>query len=149
MRRNGFSNSTNPILDPLDTIECRDAILSPDGEEPDWPEADAVIGNPQFLGDRVMRASPVHEYTERLRRTYRGSVLASADLVCYWFANVGALVAEGMAVRGGLVVTNSIRGGNNRPDLDRIVADNLNFDACCSVSPHIFQLTEESLGVQR
>ena len=28
MRRNGFSNSTNPILDPLDTIECRDAIDS-------------------------------------------------------------------------------------------------------------------------
>ena len=27
MRRNGFSNSTNPILDALDTIECRDAIL--------------------------------------------------------------------------------------------------------------------------
>ena len=26
MRRNGFSHSTNPILDPLRTIECRDAI---------------------------------------------------------------------------------------------------------------------------
>ena len=33
MWRNGFSNSTNPILDPLDTIECRDAILVPDGSE--------------------------------------------------------------------------------------------------------------------
>ena len=40
MRRNGFSNSPNPILNPLDTIECRDAILAPDGNEPDWPEAD-------------------------------------------------------------------------------------------------------------
>ena len=37
MRHNGFSNSTNPILDPLDTIECRDAILAPDGRAPDWP----------------------------------------------------------------------------------------------------------------
>ena len=45
MRRNGFGTSTDPILNPLDTIECRDAILAPDGSEPDWPEAD--VGNRQ------------------------------------------------------------------------------------------------------
>ena len=49
-RRNGFSGARDPILDPLDTIECRDAILNPDGSEPDWPAADVVIGNPPFLG---------------------------------------------------------------------------------------------------
>ena len=129
MRRNGFSNSTNPILDPLDTIECRDAILAPDGGEPKWPDADVVIGNPPFLGDRVMRDGLGHEYTERLRRTYRGSVPGSADLVCYWFAKAGALVAKDKMVRAGLVATNSIRGGNNRPVLDRIVADCSIFDA--------------------
>ena len=31
MRCNGCSNSINPILDPLDTIECRDAILASGG----------------------------------------------------------------------------------------------------------------------
>ncbi len=129
MRRNGFSNSTNPILDPLDTIECRDAILAPDDDEPDWPEADVVIGNPPFLGDRVMRDGLGHEYTETLRRTYRGSVPGSADLVCYWFAKAGALLAKGSIARVGLVATNSIRGGNNRPVLDRIVADCTIFDA--------------------
>ena len=55
MRRNGFSESRDPILKPLDTIECRDAILAPDGTEPEWPEADVVIGNPPFLGNRRMR----------------------------------------------------------------------------------------------
>ena len=50
MRRNGFSKARHPILKPLDTIECRDAILTPDDAEPDWPEADVVIGNPPFLG---------------------------------------------------------------------------------------------------
>ena len=129
MRRNGFSNSTNPILDPLDTIECRDAILAPDDGEPDWPQADVVIGNPPFLGDRVMRGGLGHEYTERLRRTYKGSVPGSADLVCYWFAKAGALVAKGKIARAGLVATNSIRGGNNRPVLDRIVSDCSIFDA--------------------
>ena len=29
MRRNGFSEARDPILKPLDTIECRDAILTP------------------------------------------------------------------------------------------------------------------------
>ena len=128
MRRNGFSNSTNPILDPLDTIEWRDAILAPDGGEPKWPDADVVIGNSPFLGDRVMRDGLGHEYTERLRRTYRGSVPGSADLVCYWFAKAGALVAKDKMARAGLVATNSIRGGNNWPVLDRIVADCSIFD---------------------
>ena len=31
MQRNGFDVGRNPILRPLDTIECRDAILNPDG----------------------------------------------------------------------------------------------------------------------
>ena len=29
MRRNGFDEARNPILKPLDTIECHDAILTP------------------------------------------------------------------------------------------------------------------------
>ncbi len=129
MRRNGFSNSTNPILDPLDTIECRDAILAPDGGAPDWPEADAVIGNPPFLGDKMMRDALGHEYTERLRETYRGSLPAQSDLVCYWFLRAGELVSRGDITRAGLVATNSIRGGNNRRALDRIVAGGVIFDA--------------------
>ncbi|MDE2809842.1 MAG: class I SAM-dependent DNA methyltransferase, partial [Gemmatimonadota bacterium] len=129
MRRNGFTVSLDPVLKPLETVECRDAILAPDGSEPDWPEADVVIGNPPFLGDKLMRDGLGHEYTERLRRAYEGLVPASADLVCYWFAKAGALVTQGMTARAGLVATNSIRGGNNRPVLDRIVSGCAIFDA--------------------
>ena len=50
MRPNGFAEARNPILKPLDTIECRDAIRMPDDSEPEWPVADVVIGNPPFLG---------------------------------------------------------------------------------------------------
>ena len=129
MRRNGFRESRDPILKPLETIECRDAVLAPDGSEPEWPETDVVIGNPPFLGDRVMRGGLGHEYTERLRRTYRGSVASSADLVCYWFHKAGKLVSNGKLTRVGLVATNSIRGGSNRAVLDRIVEDGVIFDA--------------------
>ena len=58
MRRNGFSEARDPILKPLDTIECRDAIVTPDGTEPDWPEADVVIGNPPFLGGNRLDRHP-------------------------------------------------------------------------------------------
>ena len=129
MRRNGFAGSRDPILKPLDTIECRDAVLSPEGDEPEWPTADVVVGNPPFLGDRVMRGGLGHTYTEHLRRAYRGQIPASADLVCYWFQKAGKLVAEGKAARAGLVATNSIRGGMNRTVLDHIVERSVIFDA--------------------
>ena len=50
MRRNGFSVPGNPILKPLENIERRDAVLNDDGSEAQWPEADAIIGNPPSWG---------------------------------------------------------------------------------------------------
>ena len=129
MRRNGFAVSLDPVLKPLETIECRDAILAPGGREPDWPEADVVIGNPPFLGYSPQREILGDDYTEALRTLYRGAVPAFADLVCYWFHKAGKLVAEGGLARAGLVATNSIRGGRNRVVLDRIAADSAIYDA--------------------
>ena len=45
-----FEESRDPILKPLETIECRDAILEPDGSEPAWPKTDVVIGKPAVSG---------------------------------------------------------------------------------------------------
>ena len=129
MRRNGFAGSRDPILKPLDTIECRDAVLSPQGQEPEWPAADVVVGNPPFLGDKVMRDGLGDDYTERLRSVYRNQIPASVDLVCYWFQKARKLVAEGKIARAGLVATNSIRGGRNRLVLDGIVRQGSIFNA--------------------
>ena len=114
MRRNGFSEARNPILKPLDTIECRDAILTVDGTEPDWPEADVVIGNPPFLGGKLLITHLGEDYVSRMFATYAGRVPAEADLVCYWFEKAGRQIASGKAKRAGFVATNSIRGGANR-----------------------------------
>ena len=114
MRRNGFPESREPILKPLDTIECRDAILTPDGTEPDWPEADVVIGNPPFLGNKRLIRQLGENYVARLSATYGGRVPADSDLVCYWFEKAGRQIASSKTARAGLVATNSIRGGANR-----------------------------------
>ena len=114
MRRNGFAEARDPILKPLDTIECRDAILTPETAEPEWPAADAIVGNPPFLGGKLLITHLGEEYVSRMFATYAGRVPAEADLVCYWFEKAGRQIASGQAKRAGLVATNSIRGGANR-----------------------------------
>ncbi len=129
MRRNGFSEARDPILKPLDTIECRDAILTPDNTEPVWPDADVVIGNPPFLGNRRMRRELGDADADALPAVYADWVGGRPDLVCYWFAKAGRLVEEGHVKRVGLVATNSIRGGTNRRVLDRILEHGTIFEA--------------------
>ena len=129
MRRNGFSESRDPILKPLDTIECRDSVLNPDGTAPEWPEADVVIGNPPFLGGKRILGVLGQPYAASLRMAYEGSLPAFSDLVCYWFDLADRLVTKGKVDRVGLVATNSIRGGRNRAVLDRIARRAAIFDA--------------------
>ncbi len=118
--RNAISQHPRPILRKLDTIECRDALLTADGNEAEWPEADYIIGNPPFLGGKLMRRGLGDDYVETLFRAYEGKVPAEADLVCYWFHNTWEALQTGRAQRVGLVATNSIRGGANRKALKPI-----------------------------
>jgi len=129
MRRNGFTESRDPILKPLDTIECRDAILTPDNTEPDWPAADVVIGNPPFLGDKLLKGGLGEDYVAQLFATYAGRVPGGADLVCYWFEKAGQQIASGKARRAGLVATNSIRGGANHRALQAATSSRRIFEA--------------------
>ena len=129
MRRNGSSETRNPILKPLDRIECRDAILTPESGEPEWPAADVVIGNPPFLGNKRLIRQLGEKYVARLSATYAGRVPAEADLVCYWFEKAGRQIASNKAVRAGLVATNSIRGGANRQALQAATTTRRIFEA--------------------
>ncbi len=129
MRRNGFSEARDPILKPLNTIECRDAILSSDGTEPDWPDADVIIGNPPFLGGKRLITHLGENYVSQMFETYADRVPAEADLVCYWFEKTGQQIQSGKAKRAGLVATNSIRGGANRRALQTATDNRPIFDA--------------------
>ena len=119
MRRNGFPGSREPILDTLETIECRDAILTSGGGEPEWPGADAIIGNPPFLGGKLLITNFGEDYVATLFDAYKHRVPCEADLVCYWFVKAGERLGGGTVKRIGLVATNSIRGGANRRALER------------------------------
>ena len=125
----GYGFKTQPVLEPLDHIECRDAVLGADGREAVWPVADAVVGNPPFVGDKKMRGELGAVYTEALRAAYKRRVPGGADLVCYWFEKARAQIAAGVLQRAGLVATNSIRGGKNRAVLDRVADTTRIFEA--------------------
>ena len=73
-----------------------------------------MIGNPPFLGGKLLITHLGEDYVSRMFTTYAGRVPAEADLVCYWFEKAGRQIASGKAARAGLVATNSIRGGANR-----------------------------------
>jgi type II restriction/modification system DNA methylase subunit YeeA len=128
MRRNGFDAAKNPILRTLDTIECRDAVLNEDGTRAEWPAADAVVGNPPFLGGGRMIGELGEGYATSLRAAWP-QVPGFADLVCYWFAGAWKQMVAGKLTRAGLVTTNSIRGGANREVLKPIVDHGQIFEA--------------------
>lgn len=60
LNENGFGWPQEPILKPLQNIRHMDAIIDiPPGNlpmtEPEWPEADVIVGNPPFLGGSKLR----------------------------------------------------------------------------------------------
>jgi type II restriction/modification system DNA methylase subunit YeeA len=121
---NGFGTRQEPILGPMTNIVEMDAILTHDEDgnlvEPEWPEADVIVGNPPFLGGNKIRAELGDEYIGDLFELYKERVPAFADFVCYWFEKAREQIAGGKASRVGLLATNSIRGGANRRVLERI-----------------------------
>ena len=102
MQDNGFNVPRDPILEPLQTVKCRDAILSFEespqtvdavgkdgdvlkcGQPAPWPDAHFIIGNPPFLGSKLFRQYGLpEEYVEAMYRAY--DIPNASDLCCYWF----------------------------------------------------------------
>ena len=144
MHANGFNAPRNPILEPITTIENRDAILkweTPEGEplsvweegaacagQAEWPEADFIVGNPPFLGSKVFRRSGLpDDYVSAMFASF--DIENQSDLCCYWFELSRNAVADRNGVQVGLLATQGIRGGANRDVLRRIVDSCQIFDA--------------------
>ncbi|MEC4802911.1 MAG: DNA methyltransferase [Jaaginema sp. PMC 1079.18] len=94
---------------PLDRLEknivCRDALFEP------WFTANAIVGNPPFLGGKNIRTELGHQYTKKVYQQF-SDVKDSVDFCCYWFRLAhDKLHPEG---RAGLVATNSIAQGRSR-----------------------------------
>jgi type II restriction/modification system DNA methylase subunit YeeA len=124
MKFNGFIAPSDPVLDPMESIQNRDAILDLSDPahptEPDWPDAEFVVGNPPFLGGKMLRTNLGDGYVDALFRVWGERVRPEADLVVYWFEKARAMIEAKRVKRAGLLATQGIRGGANRDTLARI-----------------------------
>ena len=102
---------------PLDDLD--DNITAGDALKLEWPQTDACIGNPPYLGRRRIVEERGADYSAWLAETYP-AVGGVSDYVVYWFRKAHDHLPEGG--RGGLVGTNTIRQGDTRKaSLDYIV----------------------------
>jgi type II restriction/modification system DNA methylase subunit YeeA len=112
---------------PLDTLDnnivCQDALFT------EWVRANAIIGNPPFLGGKHMRLNLGDEYIERVFKQFPN--VKDVDFCSYWFrlahdnicrgersfalTSENAPTPETVTIgRVGLVGTNSISQGKSR-----------------------------------
>jgi len=144
MRDNGFNAPRDPILEPIDTIENRDAILAwadEDGErisvwregakclgQAKWPKADFIVGNPPFLGSRLFNEYGLsRDYIDAMHSHFK--IPNGSDLCCYWFEIGSDELGSDHARRLGLLATQGIRGKTNRTVLHALMTKATIFDA--------------------
>ena len=84
----------------------------------EWPQADFIIGNPPYIGNKRMRLALGDGYVEALRRAH-DDVPETADYVMYWWNQAAKLVGERKIRRFGLITTNSIMQAFNRSVVEK------------------------------
>ncbi len=144
-RDNGYDNDRTPVLRTLDGFENKDALLretfrkQPKNlkearaeehaqqdelfrvyHERAWPDADIIVGNPPFLGDKKMRGELGDEYIEALREVFSDRLGGQTDLCCHWFEKARNQIERGRCRRAGLLATQGIRCASNRKVLQRV-----------------------------
>jgi hypothetical protein len=83
-----------------------------------WPEADFIVGNPPYLGEKRQRDVFGDGYVDALRAAYP-EVPDSADLVTYWWYRAAEAVAAGRTIRAGLITTSTLGQAKNRSVIRR------------------------------
>lgn len=105
-----------PAEDPLPLVELSN-IRRADALRTAWPTTDVIVGNPPFIGDRMIRGKLGDDYLDWLKKTFKVGVI---DLSGYWFRRAAEQMEPGQ--RAGLVSTNTLRENKHRRgSLDYVV----------------------------
>ncbi len=114
-RWDGVTTKTSPVTGeeiPDDTARVA-VVRYVNPTKAEWPQADFVVGNPPYVGNKRMRLAMGDGYVEALRAAH-DAVPETADLVMYWWNHAASLTSNGTLRRFGLITTNSITQTFNR-----------------------------------
>lgn len=107
---------------PLDNLDgnfrAGDALINADGSRAGWFAADVIVGNPPFLGAKLMKPELGADYVNAVRGAYP-EVPGMADFCVFWFrrahdALAPCTSADMVAGRAGLVGTQNVRNNASR-----------------------------------
>ncbi|WP_223504171.1 class I SAM-dependent DNA methyltransferase [Pseudomonas sp. GL-RE-29] len=125
-RWDGITTKTSPITGeqvPDESAQV-DQFIYRNPRKAKWPQADYIVGNPPFIGEKRMRQALGDGYVEALRSTYL--TLPACDLVMYWWDIAAETTSAGLTKRFGFITTNSITQLKNRQILEPHLSANLN-----------------------
>ncbi|MFN9472701.1 DNA methyltransferase [Acidovorax sp.] len=107
---------------PLDNLDSNfrsgDALVNHDGTRAPWFKTDVIVGNPPFLGAKLLKPAYGEEYVNKVRAAYP-EVPGMADFCVYWFRRANeelkhCATDDPFAGRAGLVGTQNVRSNASR-----------------------------------
>jgi hypothetical protein len=108
------------VPDPSDQIPIYRYVNARSAE---WPEADYIVSNPPFIGDKRMKSVLGEGYVSTLRAVH-SDVPEMSDFVMYWWNHAAKIVGKNNLKCVGLITTNSIKQAANRKVLQRHLLEN-------------------------
>jgi hypothetical protein len=106
----GITTKANPITGeqvPDESAQVEQYIYC-NPRKAEWPQADYIVGNPPFIGNKRMRSALGDGYVEAVRNTWL-DVPETSDFVMYWWDKAAELVRTKNAKRFGFITTNSLK----------------------------------------
>lgn len=100
----------------------------------DQPGFDAIVGNPPFMGGKMISGALSGAYREHLVSQLASGIKGNADLSAYFFLRAGQLIRPGGLI--GLVATNTIAQGDTREvGLDQLLGNGFSCLRAVSSTP--------------
>lgn len=90
-----------------------------------WPQADYIVGNPPFIGAKVMRTMLGDGYVDAVQSAWP-EVPQASDFVLRWWHHAAILVSEMVSKGFGFITSNSIRQTYNRRVIEPFLANETN-----------------------
>jgi hypothetical protein len=109
-RWDGITTKTSPITGeqvPDESAQVEQYIYR-NPRKAEWPQADYIVGNPPFIGNKRMRTALGDGYVDAVRDSWQ-EVPDTSDFVMYWWDKSAELVRNGKLKRFGFITTNSLK----------------------------------------